>query len=532
MSSLFEEFSSLLVELNGTFIKTSLEEQFDILFVTYEGKAEDILPFFAKKENQLLIKGTEISFKFVIDGSSSFYDEDFIKTSRYIQNEQDILLTVSVNKKISFPLNNNELLFFDMEAFLSHFKIENDKFISTLKAVDYEKTIHIYLPIDQLFQNHFVKVIPISDFGNYNIQTLENKQLQEILHIKETREELTRVESWFPLPQIFSIETNQKMVNKRLNQNLFFVSLMHIANKYKQNVFTIRGQKNLELTYDETFIPENASILYSIFKFSFGEEQTQDKLEITRNIITIYLHQETISQLDEQLDKMKQTIERHFSMYVQDKIKKFFDDTKDVIDLAHKYALEAREAADKIATNISTSIVALITAVFSGIVIMARGNFLFLVVALVLHILYFILSYSFNRHFAVKKKKDIHYIYDLTSENFSNIAPDEKEEIKKKYVTPAIQSIETNLKKYTWLTVALIVFMLALITGTYFTQDLLTNLNNQTEQNVPMEQEETDKNQEPGGNNLEKQEGDNGKVEKETAPKVDNETQNKTNNKS
>lgn len=531
MSSLFEEFSSLLVELNGTFIKTSLEEQFDTLFVTYEGKAKNVVPFFAKEENQALLRGTDISFKFVIDGSSSFYDEDFIKTSRYIQNEQNILLTVSVNKQVSFPLNNNELLFFDMEAFLSHFKMDNDKFIKILKAVDYEKTIHIYLPIDQLFQNHFVKVIPISDFGNHHIKPLEDKQLQEITHIKETREELTRVEPWFPLPQIFSIETNQEMVNKQLHQNLFFVSLMHIANKYKENVFTIRGQKNLELIYDSTFSPKNASIIYSIFKFSFGKEQTQDKLEITRNIITIYLHQETISQFDEQLDKMKQTIERHFSMYVQDKIKKFFDDTKDAIDLAHKYALEAREAADKIATNISTSILALITAVFSGIVIMARGNFLFLVVALGLHILYFVLSYSFNRHFAVKKKKDIHYIYDLTSENFSNIAPDEKEEIKEKYVTPAIQSIETNLKKYTWLTVGLIVFMLALIAGTYFTQDLFTNLYNQTEQNVPNEQEKTIKTEEPKENSVEQQENGDTKLKNQTAPTVDQETQNKIKNK-
>jgi hypothetical protein len=488
MSSLFKQFSSLLVELNEIFTKTLCEEQFDTLFVTYEGKAKNYISFFEKEVNQSLLKGLDISFKFVIDGSSAFYDEDFIKTSRYIEKEQGILLTVSINKKISFPLNNNEILYFHMEDFLSHFKMENDKFIATLKSVDHEKSIHIYLPIDQLFQNHFVKIIPISDFGNHHVQSLADKQLQEIKHIKETREELTRVESWFPLPQIFSIVTNQDMVNQQLHKNLFFVSLMHIANKYKENVFTIRGQKNLELTYDPTLIPKNTSNLYSIYKFSFGEEQTQDKLEITRNIITIYLHQETISQLDEQLNKMKQTIERHFSMYVQDKIKKFFDDTKDAIDLAHKYALEAREAADKIATNISTSILALITAVFSGIVIMARGNFLFLVVALGLHILYFLLSYSFNRHFAVKKKNDISYIYDLTSENFTNIAPDEKEEIKEKYISPAIRSIQTNLRKYTWLTIGLIIFMLALIAGTYFTQELFTNQNNQTEQNITTEQ--------------------------------------------
>lgn len=531
MNSLFEEFSTLFKVLNKTFAKISLEEQFDTLFVTYKGKAKDVIPFFAKEVNQLLLKEMGISFKFVIDGASTFYDEGFIQTSPYIQFEQEVVFTVSVNKQVSFPLNNNELLFFDMEAFLSHFKMDNEKFIKTLKAVDYEKTIHIYLPIDQLFQNHFVKVIPISDFGNYQIKLLEDKQLQEITHIKDTREELTRVESWFPLPQIFSIETNQERMNKQFHQNLFFVSLMHIANKYKEYVFTIRGQKNLELIYDSTFTPKNASIIYSIYKFSFGEEQTQDKLEITRNIITIYLHQETISQLDEQLDKMKQTIERHFSMYVQDKIKKFFDDTKDAIDLAHKYALEAREAADKITTNISTSILALITAVFSGIVIMARGNFLFLVVALGLHILYFVLSYSFNRHFAVKKKKDIHYIYDLTSENFSNIAPDEKEEIKEKYVTPAIQSIETNLKKYTWLTVGLSLFMLALIAGTYFTQDLFSNLINQPEQNVPNEQEKTIKTEEPKENSVEQQENDDTKQKKETAPKVDQEAQNKIKNK-
>ncbi|WP_404331617.1 hypothetical protein [Mesobacillus maritimus] len=506
MNNLFQRFASLLVDLRGVFTQTSWEEHFDTLFVTYEGKGIDFKPFFETNENQLMLKGTDISFKFVIDGSSPFYDGDFIKTSRYIQNEQTILLTVSVNKKIGFSLNDNQILFFEMESFLSFFKWQNEKFLSILQSVNYEKFIHIYLPVDKMFKNHFVKIIPINDLGKYHVEPLGEKQIQEIRIIRESREELTRVEHWFPFPHAFSLDTNHENLNRQLQQNLFFVSLIHIANKFKDNIFTIRGQKNLELAHDETFIPKNASILYSIFKFSFGAEQTQDKLEITRNIITIYLHQETIKQLDEQLDKMKQTIERHFSMYVQDKIKKFFDDTKDAIDLAHKYALEAREAADKIATNISTSILALITAVFSGIVVMARGNFLFLVVALGLHILYFLLSYSFNRHFALKKQTDINYIYDLTNENFTNIALDEKEQIKEKYVTPAINSIRSNLKKYFWLTFGMIVFMIVLILGTYLTQDLFTNQNEQLDKNIPVEQNQTNKNKSLNGNNNELQE--------------------------
>lgn len=490
MPNLFHKFLFLIENLNTSFTKISWDEQFDTLFSSYEGTAKDIKAFFDTKENEELLCGTAISFKFVIDKTLTFYDGDFIGSSPYINDEQIIVLTMSINKEVTFINDSNIILFFELDAFISNYRIQNGKFTTVLKRVNHTKPMHIYLPIEETFQNQFVKIIPYKEIESHVGKPFDAKTLKELTRAVENREELTRVESWFPLPHFFAVETKDNQLNKLLNKNLFFVSLMHIANKYKDNKFIIRGQKNLELNYNESFMPENASIIYSIFKFSFSEEQTQDKLEITRNIITIYLHEETIEQLDKQLYKMKQTIERHFSMYVQDKIKKFFDNTKDAIDLAHKYALEAREAADKIATNINTTILALITAVFSGIVILSRGNFLFLVIALGLHIVYFIMSYSFNRHFALKKEIDINYIYDLTSENFSNITPDEKEEIKEKYVTPAINSIRVNLKKYFCLTTGLIIFMVLLIIGTYFTRDLFVNQNENPTLNIRQKQKE------------------------------------------
>jgi cell division protein FtsB len=488
VNSLFNNFLSLLNNLDGTLSRVSIEEQFDTLFVNYEESAIKYKEFFKKDDNKEFLKDSTFSFKFQTQGSPSIYDEKFLETSLYIIDSDIITLTLSVNKIKAFALSTNELLFFDLDSFLSKYRLYNESLQSILKNMDFTKIIHIYLPIKEMSQNQFIKIIPHNELGLHSVVSLEEKHIQEFSNIRENREELTRIEFWFPLPQIFSLRTSEVKLNEVFSQNLFFTSLMHIANKYINDKFVIRGQKNLELSFDKGFAPKNATTLYAIYRFSFGEEQTQDKLEITRNIITIYLHQETIEQLDEQLEKMKQTIERHFSMYVQDKIKKFFDDTKDAIDLAHKYALEARDAADKIATNISTSILALITAVFSGIVIMSRGNFLFLVVALLLHILYFILSYSFNRHFALKKKNDITDIYDLTSKNFTNIAPDEKEEIKEKYILPAINSITTNLRKYLGLTISLIVFMVILIIGSYFAKDLINNTTNQPTQSVTTEQ--------------------------------------------
>ncbi|TKI86649.1 hypothetical protein, partial [Bacillus mycoides] len=467
MNELIVRLISVFDELETKVDKQTWEEKIYRLTANFKGLAKDFTELFQNPLYVQLLAGTKISFEFIYDGPPirNYEYIEYIKDG-LIPEDSEITLTISLNKENLLELSQNTLLFFKLDTFKEVLQFENPDFISFLKNYDNNKNIDIFLPIEETITNDLITIFPLRQFNGQVPSYIKEEWKEKIKRIKEDRDDLSRVAEFYPIPNMFKLQNNvHQIINQVFNTNLFYLSLLHIANKTKEQTFIIRGQKNLEINWDTTFIPAHADILFQIFKFSFGQEQTEDKLEITRNIITIYLHEENLQALDLQLDKMKQTIERHFSLYVQDKIKKFFDDTKDAIELARKYALEAKEAADKIVGNINTAIIALITAVFSGIVIMSRGNYMFFIAALSLHILYFILSFGFNRHFALKKKDDILQIYDLTNDKFANISDEEKKEIKKEYVEPALKTIDTNLKKYGILSLTLITIMVLLMFG-------------------------------------------------------------------
>ncbi|MED3349007.1 hypothetical protein P4388_10235 [Bacillus thuringiensis] len=467
MNELIVRLISVFNELDTRVDKQTWEEKIYRLTANFKGLAKDFTELFQNPLYVQLLEGTKISFEFIYDGPPirNYEYIEYIEAG-LIPEDSEITLTISLNKENLLELSQNTLLFFKLDTFKEVLQFENPDFISFLKKYDNNKNIDIFLPIEETITNDLITIFPLRQFNGQVPSYIKEEWKEKIKRIKEDRDDLSRVAEFYPIPNMFKLQNNVHQIIKQVfNTNLFYLSLLHIANKTKEQTFIIRGQKNLEINWDTTFIPAHADILFQIFKFSFGQEQTEDKLEITRNIITIYLHEENLQALDLQLDKMKQTIERHFSLYVQDKIKKFFDDTKDAIELARKYALEAKEAADKIVGNINTAIIALITAVFSGIVIMSRGNYMFFIAALSLHILYFILSFGFNRHFALKKKDDILQIYDLTNDKFANISDEEKKEIKKEYVEPALKTIDTNLKKYGILSLTLITIMVLLMFG-------------------------------------------------------------------
>jgi hypothetical protein len=464
MDNLLESFLRVKKELSSMFTEQTVTEDYTAYSAEFASRAESIKGFFKKQENKILLDSDDISIKFSIDESNSIFDNDLFSLGKYLKNNQLITVSLTINKQILFELDSNELVFIERKSFEDQFHFQNKAFKTFFENVNFQSTVSLYLPIETKIKSDYINIYPIGYRKRERLK-LSDKNVEYRNKIIKHREEFTRAEAWIPVPQIFNVITRIEEIDIIFKRNLFFCCLLHISNKYQENTFTLRGQKNIQLQWNNDYNSINPQILYSIFVFAYGESQVEDKLEIARNIFTIYLHDETINSLDNQLDKMKQTIERHFSMYVQEKIKTFFDDTKDAIDLAHKYALEARETADKIVSNINTTNIALITAVFSGAIVLSRGNYSFLVVALSLHILYLILSYMFNRHFAIKKKGDIEYIYDLTSDKFTSITEEEKKDIKEKYVTPSLDSIDKNIKKYFWLNVFLIAVMVVLIIG-------------------------------------------------------------------
>lgn len=458
-------FNKFIDHLDQVSNREEWNESFDLVDVRYKGKVDSFIHIVKNMNYLNETTSKHISVEAIIK-TTTLYDQQFIEKydMDIIEDDQDAEIIVRFNKKKSLKLHQNVALFFNMDHFLEEWDVYNSKIDSFFEGIDKNKQLSIYLPIEEEINNPYLKLKPFLDYHGDEPVTLEDGPQKIIAECIKIREEYTRIPPNMPFPYYFYFESGQSKLPEKLfarfQENLFFVSLLHISNKYENGKFVIRGQKSVGYQWEKDLNPHFSEVMFNIFNFCYGKEHVQDKLEIGRNILTTYYTDDSLNQLDEQLEKIEKTINRHFSLYVNEKIKKFFDETKKAIDEAHKYAKETREAADKVVSNINVSVIGLITAVFSGIVIMSRGDKIFLIVAFVLHFFYFIFSYNFNKYFAVKKQKEILAVYDQSIGYISNITEEEKKEIKQMYIDPASSSIDNNLKIYKWLSIILAVLMI------------------------------------------------------------------------
>ncbi|GAB6570578.1 hypothetical protein bcgnr5378_02780 [Bacillus cereus] len=453
MRNLFDVFLELLEKLKDRDILSDWEEDYQNLSFTVQDSYGYFKELFSDESYRAELNASRISFKFCIEEqifrNGQFYEFDFF------EKEQSTQLTIALNKAGGFNIGKNEVVFLSKDSFIKHFEITRRKCTSFFEKLDFGKYIHIYLPIDKIFGNNYMKILPLKEFGKSPVEDLDEKIYENVKSVQKKREEYTRLGEFYPIPTVFDIRIEDTELLRLFDFNLFFTCLLHIANKFTERKFLIRGQKNVELSYETTSVFKHAKELHNIYCFTYKLEKfVQDKLEIVRNVISLYCQSEDdLRALDIQLTKIEATANRYFNAYISDEVKSFLKDTKEAIELAHKHAIGAHESADKIMTNINTAIIAIVTAVFTAVVTMSKGDILFLIVALGLHAFYFCISYWYNKSFVIQKKKDILNMYEISSEKVPVVSEEEREEIKDSILKPAIQNIDNNLKKYKTLTI-------------------------------------------------------------------------------
>jgi hypothetical protein len=462
------------------------EDYVNVQFST-KGNYNQLKNIFVEAEFLDELKENRINFKFILEGQGTFHNKEFFDYGNFLKEEDLLTLTVTLNKRKCFSVNENEILFLDKASFCSKFNFFDSETVKFFENYNDTERVHIFLTESTYIENPYLRIIPISKFSNTNVSILPTEIRQQIDEIKKEREDYTKTPERYPIPHLFNLSLSDSELNITFKRNLFFICLSHIANKYNNGTFLVRGQKNLELIWSQNLNPKNVNILFKTINFIYKIEKfVHDKLEITRNVLSIYHHSSgSIEDIDEQLPIIYETIEQHFSIYVSNQVKDFFDNRKEAIEEAQKYAMNAREAADKIVTNINTAMISIITAIFSAAITMSRGNYTFLFIILILQIIYLVVTYNYNSHFAKKKKEDILNIYKLSSEQIPIVSPVERKKIRETFLIPAVGYIDKNLGKYKILTVSLITITISfLIVLLIFHKQLLPEQPKPQEQKV------------------------------------------------
>ncbi|WP_270619781.1 hypothetical protein [Paenibacillus macerans] len=458
MNELLKSFLSVLNESN--LVEVSYTEDITIFNVSFKSQASEIARIAVQYKD--IFERPNISFEVFYESLMDY--SSFLRLFEIGILENELELKLAINKKEYFSLSENVFLFFRLDSFLENCDVFKEDF---LRLVNMSKKVIFYLPTEKHYSSNFLDIIPLNECSFQGAENQNAKIIHECTRVKNIHNENSNSELSI-VPDFFSIGKIEGSLKSWFDKNLFNSSLVFLSNKLikeDQNFkVIIKGHKNIEIKFTPNHKVENAATLYKIYKFSIEEKHHNDKIEITRNIFTIYLETiDSTDNLDKMLLKIEKTISSHFSAYIQDSIKKFFNDRKDVIKEAHKHASDLKSETDKLLSYINTSLIGVITAIFSGAIGLSKGERWFLIVAFVLHLLLFLISYIFNRGFVEKRVDDILQLYKRYTANFVILANDELDEIESMYLTPAAKNIEFYLKLYKRVILCLIIFMVLLI---------------------------------------------------------------------
>ncbi len=457
MNSLLKRFLAILKELEP--FERDFSEDATLFTGNYLLSLSIISDITSQYED--LFENSDVSFELFCERILGY--NSFKQSVRFLKEQDNLELKLIINKQVKLDLPDNTFIFFKTKCFFKHFDALNNKLF---EKINIRKEILIYLPSDKEYSNSFVKIIPIEDAIITPPENLSEKAKEEVDLVKKIYNKVTRDSTVYrPLPNYYKFDELPVAFKPWFDQNLFHSSLLYLSNKLSENKqFVIRGHKNTEISLSQELKIHHATTMFNVYCFCYDEKHFNDKIEIARNIFTIYLNStDTSERIDELLPKIEKTIENHFSAYIQDSIKKFFNDRKDVVKEAHKFGSDLKAESDKLLTYINTSLIGVITAIFSGALGMSKGERWYLIFAFALHALLFIFSYLFNRNFVEKRKSEIENLYEKYTSKFVILAEDDLKDIKNIYIMPAVENINSYLQLYKRVIIGLVLFMSVLI---------------------------------------------------------------------
>lgn len=337
----------------------------------------------------------------------------------------------------------------------------------------------IFLPLKQQFQNDYIYFVPISDIDNYYIDNelliINQSSINKIKIIEEIFDDRVN-----PLTYYFKNRINDELLMNALNYKFLISVLQLLSNKVTNNGFVFKGYHHLEIGKSHYFKVLNPDKVLELLLFNMDEDKYNDKIEITRSVVTIYLSDEdNVEKFDRLLPKIIETIEIHFKAYINKQLDQFFDRRKEIVEEAHKAASTSREQTDKVISSINVTLIALITASLTSVFAYNRGDKFLFVIAIASHLIYFIISSIINYYSSKHKRNEIEVQFSNYCDEFAIIEQEQIDNIKDKYLLSSLNRLNGTLKLFKIITLLIIVLVfISLILVIYLYNPPTNNSNN------------------------------------------------------
>ncbi|MBY3619549.1 hypothetical protein HGO21_08330 [Acinetobacter sp. CUI P1] len=478
---LIQKFITLSEQLKLNMTEVAWTENLDTVKIEYTGTVSNCINIFKDPIFANEFTSSPRIFLLEVDMALGFmFYEEFIESYdlNIIPDSTIASVKVTFQKKLCLNIPLNTVLFFRLESFIENFNYSTVSWDKFFKEVDCDYFVKWYLPVTNESSNVFLKVIPLLSYTT-NIEPLNFQSSELIKKTREIQRENTRTsDNYWPISLFFNnLTTSDNKLNEYIATNFYFSSLVYIANKHEGINFMFRGQKNAILTWDATFQPIDLSYIKKLYEFAYKDTHTEDRFEIMQNVISLYLSSgQPIVDFNSQLQNMVETIERHFTLYVNDKINHYFGQTKALLEESQKYAVQAKDEADKIVSNINQTSIGIITALITGILSIINQSMKLLIVSIIIHIIFFSLTTIINSLYSITKKKSIEDGYEHYSSNYSNLSVNEKNDLKNAYVVPGLNLIRSYMQRYLWISGSIILLLVSISIIAIFSPDRLTSV--------------------------------------------------------
>ncbi|ASF38172.1 hypothetical protein CEH05_03220 [Halobacillus halophilus] len=436
----------------------------DSLKITLEFSAspDEIYSIAENIDLKSLIDDVQLNFNVNYKNARNYSRSQFISNYKYLK--EDCTVRINLNKQFS-----NGLVFFYKSKFCNEIVSDNFKFIK----VNNDKKSIVFLPISNILENEYLTLVPLEDYKpSYSHSIISEASQKKLSDYKYIINNMSSIEEYHhPLPNelFFHNDIDDDLVASSFNFALFKSITKLLANKEKNNNHIFTGYQTIDLISTTPFSPKNHKLYFLLFEFIFDKEKYFDKVEIARNVISLYQNdKDTLKALDENINRIHETVIDHFSAYVQNTIEKFFNSRKDIIKEAYESGLKIKEHTDKITQQINIIIIGIITAALSSFILYTRGGKWLASIVLVLHGVYFLISFLVNRRNYKDKGTELREAFDAYSFEFTTLKQEKIDEIKTKHIEPSILKFEGTYKLYRNTIISMIFIVLAVAISIIF----------------------------------------------------------------
>lgn len=342
-------------------------------------------------------------------------------------SKESITLTIKFNKKVFlsvfFEQGDNIVLYLKPNAFKETISYNN---IRTQLIINRNYTIAL-LPFVEFksVENDFLKLVG-SQFNENLLADIE-KNFDTYEKEKYLNERIQKQKLYCNMGNLFEgILPDHLFFKERPNKdphNIFssfdylttMLCLHFLANISKKADFVFHGYKNIRLNNIDQHIRVTHNQVNQTFQLydTIYEVQTQDKLLIARNVISIHLPSESrVIDFVSLLQELLSSLNANFDSYVQEKIKYFFDKKKDLENYIRDTCETISQQIAVASSNLNKSWLTLAGALIAGFITYSvRGDITILVLFFFIFGLLSILTLKHSIWIAKEEKKAIENAY-------------------------------------------------------------------------------------------------------------------------